>query len=263
MTHRIIQDKTANIHYFLYKNESKELVVFLHSAYADHTLFDSQLAAFTPHFNVITFDLVGHGLSNVFTRRDRIDSTPEQIKRILALEGFESAHFVGVSLGSLLAQYCAFVYPELVRSVTALGGYNIHDNNDEINKAQKETVKKLMWTSLTSMDKFRRHVAEHSVREPENVERYFGMSKRFIRKSFLAMSGIKKVVCECQDVSHPYPLLILVGEYDTALAKRAVRKWHSDVPASLFEIIPSAGHCANMDNPEAFNRIVLDFISTI
>ncbi|MDR0429860.1 MAG: alpha/beta hydrolase [Tannerellaceae bacterium] len=261
MIHKIIQNKTANIHYFLHKNESSgELIVFLHGAYADHTCFNRQKEAFTSRYNVIFIDLLGHGLSNVFTMKDRIDETPEQIKRILEIEKFAKAHFVGVSLGALLAQYMAFKYPEYVSSLVAVGGYNIHDNNDAINKAQKDSVRKCLWMALSSMNKFRRYVARQAVHNPENREHYYQMAKKFIRKSFVTMRGLKNVIRERPANPVNYPLLILCGELDLELAQNAAQRWHQQTTGSQCKTIPQAGHTANMDNPGEFNRIVLGFL---
>lgn len=262
MIHRIIQNKTANIHYFYHKNESSdELAVFLHGAYADHTIFNGQKDAFTSRYNVIFIDLLGHGLSNVFTMKDRIDSTPEQIKRIMDLEKFEKAHLIGVSLGSLLAQYFALKYPAYVSSIVAAGGYNINDKNEEIKKAQKDSIKKCLWMALKSMDQFRYFVADQAVHNPENKKRYYQMAQRFIRKSFIGMSGLRHVICERQNIPINYSLLILCGELDIELSKNAALKWHKDIPESKFQLIPNAGHSANMDNSTEFNRIVLEFLS--
>jgi pimeloyl-ACP methyl ester carboxylesterase len=264
MVHRIIQDKTANIHYLFHKNESSgELIIFLHGAYADHTSFNGQAEAFMPRYNVIFIDLLGHGLSNVFTMKDRIDSTPEQLKRIMEVEKFEKAHFIGVSLGSLLSQYFALKYPDHVSSIVATGGYNINDKNEEINKAQKESIKKCLWLALTSMNKFRHFVAGQAVRHPENKELYYRMAQGFIRKSFVGMAGLNKVVCERKDIPCNYPLLVLCGEFDTDLAKNAALQWHQNTPGSKYRLIPDAGHTANMDNPAVFNEIVLAFLSLI
>ncbi|MDR1202737.1 MAG: alpha/beta hydrolase [Tannerellaceae bacterium] len=261
MIHRIIQNKTANIHYLFHKNESSnELIIFLHGAYADHTSFDGQKEAFTSHYNVVFIDLLGHGLSNVFTMKDRIDSTPEQLKRIMDLEKFEKAHIIGVSLGSLLAQYFALKYPDSVSSIVAIGGYNINDNNEEINKAQKESIKKCLWLALTSMNKFRHFVADQAVHNPENKRLYYQMAQQFIRKSFVGMTGLNKIICERKDILCNYSLLILCGELDIDLAKNAALLWHQNTPGSKFQLIPDAGHTANMDNPTFFNQLVLDFL---
>ncbi|MDR1160874.1 MAG: alpha/beta hydrolase, partial [Tannerellaceae bacterium] len=171
------------------------------------------------------------------------------------------AHLIGVSLGSLLAQYFALKYPGHVRSIVATGGYNINDTNEEINKAQKDSIRKFLWLALTSMNKFRHFVAGQAVHYPENKALYYRMAQGFIRKSFVAMAGLKKVVCERKDVPCNYPLLLLCGELDTELARNVSLQWHQNTPGSKFHLIPGAGHTANMDNPAVFNQLVLAFLS--
>jgi pimeloyl-ACP methyl ester carboxylesterase len=35
------------------------------------------------------------------------------------------------------------------------------------------------------------------------------------------------------------------------------------IPGARLEIIPDAGHAANMDQPEAFNRVLLEFLGSL
>ena len=63
-----------------------------------------------------------------------------------------------------------------------------------------------------------------------------------------------------ENVIKNYPLLILSGDKDIELAKSMSKKWHDSEPTSKFHMIENAGHCANMDDPNKFNRIVMSFI---
>lgn len=35
------------------------------------------------------------------------------------------------------------------------------------------------------------------------------------------------------------------------------------IPGARLEVIRNAGHAANLDNPEAFNRVLLDFLDSL
>ncbi|MCK7541497.1 MAG: alpha/beta hydrolase [Marinilabiliales bacterium] len=78
--------------------------------------------------------MLGHGLSKVEKAKDKIDHTIHHIDSILKNEGYSKAHFVGVSMGTLIAQYYSLHYPDKVQSMTILGGYDINANNKEISK---------------------------------------------------------------------------------------------------------------------------------
>jgi pimeloyl-ACP methyl ester carboxylesterase len=56
--------------------------------------------------------------------------------------------------------------------------------------------------------------------------------------------------------------LIIVGERDEPYHD-ASRYMQSKIPGARLEIIPDAGHAANMDQPEAFNRVVLEFLTSL
>ena len=60
-------------------------------------------------------------------------------------EKIEKAHFMGVSIGSLLAQHFVYNYPDIALSLTSVGGYPIYADNQLIENAQKAEQKKWIW----------------------------------------------------------------------------------------------------------------------
>lgn len=249
-----------SIFYYVTGDKEKELVVFLHPAFADHRCFDKQIDYFAKEFRVVTIDMLGHGLSKVEKAKDKIDSTIHHIDTILKNEGYSKAHFVGVSMGTLIAQYYSLHYPYKVRSMTILGGYDINADNKEISKAQRSENIKWIFKALFSMNSFRRYVSAVSVSEPVEQAHFYEMACLFTRKSFICMSGLGNILKQRDNIIINYPLLILSGDKDIELAQRMSKKWHDREPASKFHMIENAGHCANMDDPNSFNRIVMDFI---
>lgn len=249
-----------SIFYYGTGDKERELIIFLHPAFADHRCFDKQIDYFAKEFRVVTIDMLGHGLSKVGNSKDKIDFTIHHIDTILKSEGYNKAHFVGVSMGTLIAQYYSLHYPDKVQSMTILGGYDINANNEEISKAQRSENIKWIFKALFSMNSFRRYVSSASVSNPIEQARVYEMVSLFTRKSFTCMSGLGNILKQRDDVGRNYPLLILCGDKDNELAIRISKKWHDHEPTSKFHMIENAGHCANMDNANKFNRIVMDFI---
>jgi 3-oxoadipate enol-lactonase len=58
----------------------------------------------------------------------------------------------------------------------------------------------------------------------------------------------------------PMPTLVLCGERDRFNLKLS-RELAEALPAARFEVVPGAGHVANLDNPEAFNRLLREFLA--
>ncbi len=163
-----IKQNGYSIFYYATGDKEKELVVFLHPAFADHRCFDKQIDSFAKEFRVVTIDMLGHGLSEVEKAKDKIDHTIHHIDTILKNEGYRKAHFVGVSMGALIAQYYSLHYPDKVQSMTILGGYDINANNKEISNAQRSENIKWIFKALFSMNSFRRYVSSVSVSNQMN-----------------------------------------------------------------------------------------------
>jgi 3-oxoadipate enol-lactonase len=258
--HKVLEKDGYAIHYFVSGDKRKETIVFLHPAFGDHRCFAKQIDSFSQNYRVITIDLLGHGLSQAGKAKVKIDSSAEHIGEIMKHTGTLSAHIVGVSMGSLIAQYFALKHPERVLSLTVLGGYSINKENKELAKAQRKEIFKWLFKMIFSMDAFRKYVASVSLIDQVEQARFFESASLFTRKSFVVMSGLGKIVRQRENGLKKYPLLILAGEKDLALALKTSAEWHKEVKDSQFYVIEKAGHCANMDNSAKFNEILLNFI---
>ena len=249
------------IHYFVSGQIGKPLIVFVHPAFADHRAFDHQLDYFAPDYRIIVLDLLGHGLSRFTGGQDKIDASAEHICTLMDNEGYPRAHLVGVSLGSLIAQYVALRYPDRAASLTVLGGYNINADNRAVQKAQTGEMLKWLLRALLSMNSLRRHVASVSLLKPEEQAKFYAMAQGFHFRSFMAMQGMGKVIQKRAGVQRTYPLLLACGDQDLPLAHNAARAWHAADPGSELLFIKDAGHCANMDQSEAFNAALASFLA--
>ncbi len=258
--HKTVESNGNTIHYFVSGNKNGETIIFLHPAFGDHTCFDRQIDYFSPNYQMITIDMLGHGLTGTGKSKDKISSTTEHLIEILKLENVEKVHIVGVSLGSLLAQYFAVKYPEKVLSLTAVGGYNINKEQTEVAKSQRNEMVKWVFKVIFSMDAFRRYTAKVSaINESEQI-RFYESTKHFTRKSFTVMSDTDKLIAN-RNIERNYPLLIVSGEKDNPLALKMAKQWHEEDPNNEMFIIKNAGHCANMDNAEPFNNILMEFLT--
>ncbi len=258
--HKRLEQDGYNIHYYMSGSNQKELIIFLHPAFADHRSFDQQIDFFSKEFSVITVDLLGHGLSQSHKGKDKIDKSSEHLKLIMEKERFEKAHFVGVSMGSLITQYFALLYPDKVSSITILGGYDISADNKELLRAQRSENIKWIFKALFSMNSFRRYISSVTAKKPESKKRIYEMAKMYKLKSFKVMSGLGKVIKKRDYVIKNYPMLILCGESDIDLSKRMAQSFHESEANSVFVFIKGAGHCANMDAEEEFNNILMNFL---
>ena len=257
--HKTLKMDNYEIHYFESGRENDNLILFLHPAFSDHRAFNQQIDFFSKKFRVITVDLIGHGLSKIKRSKDKIDTSSKHIEKILEIEGFDKTHLVGVSMGSLIAQYFALNYPEKTKSLIALGGYDINKENKEVEKAQRSSNLSLIFRAVFSMKSFRKKTAEITCKTEKGQALFYETASHYERKSFMVMQGLQNVIKDRKSIKPQYPTLILTGEFDIDLATKMAKEWHSALDNSKYFMIENAGHCANIDKPDEFNNIVIDF----
>lgn len=250
---------TVQIAYYFLPNNGKETIFLLHPAFADAEIFEAQIEAFCDDYQLLLMDFPGHGNSEAKGTKATTADVPLIMKMILDEVGVNRCHVVGVSLGSLIAQAFAARYAGKTISVAIIGGYSIHKANDKILRAQGQNIVIFALYLIFSMKKFRRFI----INETGGGDRFrevFGRGiQKFRRSSFPAMSNMNDLF-EKKDTPVSYPFLIVCGEQDRELARDAAAVLHDLEPDSRYALIPDAGHCANIDNPEVFNSILRTFL---
>jgi 3-oxoadipate enol-lactonase len=262
LTAKTINLHDFDLHYYTAGNLNNPALMLIHPAFGDHQCFVHQIASFAQQYYVILVDLPGHGRSHPTKALIGIERTPEYLAAILQNENQAQAHVLGVSLGSLIAQEFAYRYPHLVASVTVVGGYSIFGDQRAVLRVQRKEMLKWMLMVVFSMERFRRYVARVSVFYPAGQELFYQRMQYFSRSSFRLMSKFNQIM-HPNEAAPQQKLLILVGEHDQPIALQAAREWHQQQPTISYHVMSNAGHCANIDHPELFNQLVLDFLHII
>lgn len=237
--------------YFSTDGADKPAIVMIHAAFSDHQIFEKQAEYFEKDYKLILIDLPGHGL-NCDTDYVMGDM-PKVVLSIIDKEDVENAHFLGVSMGSLIVQGVAYFYPECILSVTIVGGYSIHKDNKWILKVQRKEMLKWFLFLIFPMKYFKRYIVDKST-SSEYGQFIFSQSiKSITRKTFLKMRGVDDLFVDIDEPMH-YPLFLIWGNEDSELTREAGHRLVDLEGVDWYEI-PKAGHVANMDNPEHFNEV--------
>lgn len=247
------------IHYVAAGDPQRELVVLLHPAFGDHTCFSGQIGPLAEQYRVVAIDMIGHGKSQVGGTPGSIADMRAVVAAVMTQEGHAHAHLVGVSLGSLIAQDVAAAYPDRIRSLTVVGGYPIGGTSKAIQRAQSGALLTMLFLMIISMPRLRRYVARTSTLHPHAREQFYQSAQSFTRRSFRVLSGMDRVM---QPAYQPQrqPLLIVLGEHERPVLHEAARRWQHQEPQAQVRLIDNAGHCANMDNPDEFNALLLGWL---
>ena len=251
------------IYYYKTDNNKKQTIMFVHSAFADHTQYNEQIAFFEKEHTVLTIDLVGHGKSIDTKKGDGIDKTAEYIKGILDKEEIQKIHLVGVSIGAILIQDFANLYPDRVASLSCFGGYDINNFDVSMQKENSMAQMVMMLKAVFSIKWFAKSNMLISACTAKAQREFYQMNIRFKKKSFMYLATLNSLVNKHKTINRSYPLLIGCGKNDIPMELKAVEMWHFEEPESKVVIFENAGHLVNMDVPDKFNECLQRFIFNI
>jgi len=245
-------------------NYHDQWIVFLHGAGGNIKTWKHQREAFKSHYNLLLIDLRDHGESvqvNDSIRPYSFELIAQDVLKLLDELRIPSAHFMALSMGSLIIQKIAELRPEIIEKAVVAGG--IFDVSRMMilfarSAAFLSYVMPFRWSywifSLIIMPKKNHQEArmifikQAKKLSPAAYRRWIGLYREFssMTKSF-HLNGLK------------FPLLAVSGEEDYVFLDAAKRFSARQTLAQL-EIIPKSGHIVNIEKHQLFNQKALDWM---
>jgi 3-oxoadipate enol-lactonase len=105
------------------------VIVLSHALGCDLHMWDGVAAVLCEHFTVLRYDHRGHGQSMAPHTPWTVHDMADDVHALITHQAKEPVHFVGLSLGGMVAQSLAARYPGVVRSVV-IANSALHYDND-------------------------------------------------------------------------------------------------------------------------------------
>lgn len=237
-------------------------LLLIHGLGGSRADWELQTPVMTPYFRVVTPDLRGHGLSAKPAGPYRIGLMAADVAALLRRIEARPAHVVGLSLGGAVAQQLTLDAPELVRSLVLVNTAARFMSAGW--RKRLMGVRRFAATYLGGMQAVAEDVAqqlfprlEQAALRSEAVQRLTANDPRAYRDSLLAVArfnaeeGLAAIGC---------PTLVVSGDHDYVVPTAAKKRLAEQIPHSRLVVIPHSGHATPMDQPEAFNELVLEFL---
>ena len=263
-TQHILERDGCPIHYWLTGPEDGPAIVFNHTGFVDHTMFESQVALLAPHYRILTWDMRGHGLSQPLRGTLSYQDAANDLVALLDYLEIEQAILVGVSMGGCAAQEVIFRHPERVTALVLVGCPCI----------TMDAAKSFMLVSriflgmahlLPGKILQRLMVASANMSVPSSVpevQAYIRKStERIAKPTGIAMfRSVLNGFHNEPDYQITQPLLLMHGDQDSPPIRQQMPIWAKRDPNCRYEVISDAGHNANQDNPVVFNNLLKEFL---
>ena len=257
------------LYYKKYESPDKdEWVVFVHGAGGSSSIWFNQLRDFKKHFNVLLVDLRGHGkskdlLQKYYEEDYSFEFITQDVLDVLDHLNIEKAHFIGVSLGTIIIRTIAEIAPGRVKSSVLCGAITRLNIRSRILVSIGHMFKRFipyMW-----LYKLFAWIIMPRKRHAKSRNLFIREAKKLYQKEFLKWfkltNEVNPLLRYFKEKEVKSPMLYVMGSEDYMFLP-PVKNIVEEHKNSTLKVIESCGHVCNVERPSAFNRISIDYIKS-
>jgi pimeloyl-ACP methyl ester carboxylesterase len=207
-------------------------------------------------YRVIAFDRRGWGRSTPDPATGPQPATiADDLHALVEYLGLESFHLVGVAGGGFAAYDYVLWHPERVRSlVIAASSGNVEDAELAALREKTRLPNFQSWPA-----EFREVSMDYMATNPEGLKQWLEIHENAQQPGAPAQ-GTRQPITYAKLETIRTPTLILPADIDLQSPPWVMRAQAARIPGAELSLVPGAAHSINWEQPETFNRIILDFL---
>lgn len=250
-------------------------IVFVHEFAGDCRSWEPQVRFFSRRYRCITYNARGYPPSDIPKDPEHYSATHavDDLVSVMRHFGIDRAHVVGLSMGGYATLMLGLQCPQLARSLVVAGAGSGSDAatrpaflsecdalaarlldlgmpKGSMQYANHITRRRFKEKDPRGFEEFCRQFAEHSALGSALTMRGYQMRRATIYELEPQLRQVR------------LPTLIVAGDDDApCLAPALFMK--QTIPSAMLWIVPRTTHQINLEEPDGFNRAVLDFICSV
>ena len=236
-------------------------LVLVNSLGTNLRMWERQVATLGERLRVVRYDIRGHGCSGVSEPPITLARLGGDLLALIDHLDIARAHICGVSLGGLIALWCAIHHPERVaRAVFANTAARI--GSVESWSARIELVRQGGMAAVREMALARFFSPTFRAHHPEVADAFGAMLEATDPAGYIAAcTALRDADLRPLVPTVRVPSLILAGALDESTPPSQSEELHAAIPGSTLVVLPEASHLSNVEQPEAFNAQLLRFLA--
>jgi pimeloyl-ACP methyl ester carboxylesterase len=250
-------------------------IVFAHEFGGTYRSWEPQMRAFARRHRCVTFAARGYPPSDVPQDVERYSQSiaVQDIVAVMDAAGIDRAHVVGLSMGGFAALHLGLEHPARARSLVVAGaGYGaekqfeayFRDVSLEVAR-QFEEQGSVQFAKTYSLGASR---VQFQNKDPRGWREFADLlGQHSATGAANTMRGVQARRPSIYDLEERLramrvPTLVMVGDEDDHCIQPGVFMKRT-IPACGLCVLPNSGHTLNLEEPEAFNRFVGDFVAQV
>lgn len=237
-------------------------LLFVHGLGSCSEDWEAQVAYFSQHYQVITFDLRGHGRSEKPNGPYSMHMLATDAAQLLAALSITSAHVVGVSLGGGVAFQLVVSHPSLVKTLTI-----VNSSPDAVLRTFKQKFALALRGVIVrflGLQKMAKIIAEKLFVDADQANIRAAFIERFGRNEKAPYSAAMSAFIGWSVISQvgaiACPTLVIAADQDyTPVSFK--EDYVAKMPTAQLVVIPDSRHALPMERPQAFNAVLEKFLN--
>ncbi len=237
-------------------------VVLHHPLATDLTIWDELTAVLRPRYRVVRFDARGHGASDATAAPYDFAMLGADVTGLMDHLRIARAHFLGLSMGGMVGQHLGLDQPQRFASLVLCSTSSRIP--DEARPLWEERVRIAREKGMASQVELA-------------LSRWLAVSTRTSRPALVARmtryieaTPVEGYAGWCQAIGGlnvtdrlkaiKLPTRVIVGAEDPGTPPAAAQAIHREIAGSDLVEVPGVSHQLHVEEPETFNRHVLEFL---
>ncbi len=257
-----ISANDIQINYELTGQKEAPVVMLSHSLASSMVMWNPQLDVLEAHFQVLRYDMRGHGDSEAPEGAYTLELLAEDAVALLDALDIDTVNFVGLSIGGMIGQGLGLNHGDRLTTLTLCDTSAIMPEmaqpilQERIDAARESGMEDQVDSTLE-----RWFTPGYLEKNPPEVEMIRQQIIATPLAGYIGCSEALKGLSYLDRLSEiSLPTLIMVGEEDPGTPVEASEAIHERIGGSQLIILPAARHLSNIEQADAFNKALMDFL---
>jgi 3-oxoadipate enol-lactonase len=258
----VTSEPVVEVNHTLEGPEGAPVLVLSNSLGSTLEMWDDQASVLRERFRLVRYDQRGHGGSPVPPGPYKIEDLGLDLLALLDRLEIERVSFCGLSIGGLVGMWLASEDPGRVERLVLCCTAARFDPDMYDARARKVRAEGVGSISDTVLERW--FTPEFRASRPETVESAESMLRGTPTEGYAGCCEVLRDT-DVRDRLEGIraPTLVLAGAEDPAATVEQAEEIRDSIPGARLTVIDNAAHLANIEQPEAVTREILDHLEPV